>query len=416
MKPGTSDTPVVLLLVQNLAVPFDRRVWQEALALRDAGYSVRIICPRSAEHPLRRESLEGISIYRYRPGLEARRALGYLTEYLIAIVSMLVNALRIRLRYEISVVHICNPPDLLFLVALPLKLLGARVIFDQHDAGPELVVAKGHPVGGWYERIARWAERRNFSVADVAIATNESYKVIAQTRGGMAADRVFVVRSGPTMERFANAKPNASWRQGRRYLVGYVGVMGVQDGLDHLIDTARIIIHELKREDITFVCVGSGPEFAQLRQRVDELNLTEYMRFPGRLPDAELFEMLATADVCVNPDAVNRLNDISTMNKIMDYMALGKPIVQFDLREGKVSAGESSLYADPNDVRSFANCILRLIDDAPLRTSMGKIGRQRLETGLTWETQVPMLLNAYERALNEREAVSEVPMQDASRA
>jgi glycosyltransferase involved in cell wall biosynthesis len=390
----------ILILVQNLPVPFDRRVWQEALALDAAGYEVHIICPRTTGYPCRREVLSGIHIYRYSPGLEARRSSAYLAEYSIAIAGQLRLALGLRLRRRIDVVHICNPPDLLFLVALPLVAAGARLIYDHHDAAPELMVAKGLPEGGLLVRVIRLFERLTYRCAHVSIETNDSFREIALSRGGMSPDDVFVVRSAPNVERFAEATPDEKWKRGRKHLVGYVGIMGSQDGLDYLIDAANVIVRDWKRDDIQFVLVGDGPELARLRERVSSLGLGNYVEFTGLISSGkELGTVLATADVCVSPDEVNRMNDISTMNKILEYMALGKPVVQFELHEGRVSAGEASLYAERNNVVSLAAGIIQLVDDSELADRMGQIGRQRLVTTLSWEMQVPKLLAAYERAL-----------------
>lgn len=392
----------VLILVQNLPVPFDRRVWQEALALTGAGYQVHVICPRTREHPRRRETLDGVRIYRYWPGPEARRLAAYLAEYTIAIAAQLRLALSIRLRQRLQVVQVCNPPDLLYLAALPLVALGARLIYDHHDACPELMIAKGHREDSLPVRLVRFFERQTYRFCAVAVETNDSYRDIALRRGGMSDDDVFVVRSAPETSRFADARPDGSWRRGRTYLVGYVGVMGLQDGLDYLIDAARVIISDWGRDDIQFVLVGAGPELPRLRERVWALGISDQVTFTGRLPDADLGTVLATADVCVNPDEANRMNDISTMNKIMEYMALAKPIVQFDLHEGRVSAGDASLYAVPNDATSLAKNVIQLIDDPAARAQMGQAGRQRLATVISWDLQVPQLLAAYQRAAGQR--------------
>jgi glycosyltransferase involved in cell wall biosynthesis len=408
-RAGRRETDV-LILVQNLPVPFDRRVWQEALALVGSGYAVHVVCPTTPEYRRRRETLDGVRIYRYRPGPEARRSAAYLAEYTIAIAAQLWLALRIRLRRRIRVVHICNPPDLLFLVALPLVALGACLIYDHHDACPELMIAKRHGEGSWQVRLAKLLERLTYRFADVSIETNESYRGIALGRGHMSEEDVFVVRSAPDTARLGDGRQDEKWRYGRKHLVGYVGVMGLQDGLDYLIDAARVIICEWWREDVQFVLVGSGPEFLRLRERVRSMGIADQVVFTGRLPDEALAAVLATADVCVNPDEVNRMNDISTMNKVMEYMAAGKPIVQFDLREGRVSAGDASLYAAANDATSLASCIMRLIDDPAMREQMGALGLERLETTLSWELQVPHLLAAYQRAIYKRTRPRELPV------
>jgi glycosyltransferase involved in cell wall biosynthesis len=398
----SEDRVHVLILVQNLPVPFDRRVWQEALALASAGYQVHVVCPATSEYAQRRETISGIRIYRYSPGPEARRFAAYAVEYMIAILAQLRIALRVRLQHRVRIVHICNPPDLLFVVALPLMALGARLIYDHHDACPELMIAKGLGPRSWQVRLVKAFERLTYRLCDVSIETNESYRGIAQGRGKKPPEDVFVVRSAPERTRFVNARPDEKWRFGRKHLVGYVGVMGLQDGLDYLIEAARLIISEWGREDIQFVLIGSGPEYPRLCQRVRALGLSDQVLLTGRLPDDDLGTVLATADVCVNPDEANLMNDISTMNKVMEYMALAKPIVQFDLHEGRFSAGDSSLYARRNDAASLARCITRLVDDRVAGERMGQLGRERLMTTLSWEAQVPELLAAYQRARGKR--------------
>jgi glycosyltransferase involved in cell wall biosynthesis len=326
--------------------------------------------------------------------------MAYFAEYGIAMLSQLYLALKIRLRHRIEITHVCNPPDLLFLVALPLMALGSRLIYDHHDACPELMMAKGHRASSVQVQLTRIFERLTYRACQVSIETNESYREIALSRGRMSPDNVFVVRSAPDSNRFSNATPEDKWRYGRDHLVGYVGVMGLQDGLDYLIDAARIIILDWLRDDIQFILVGSGPELQRLSARVRGLGIDSQIVFTGRLPDEELGNVLATADVCVNPDEANLMNNISTMNKIMEYMALGKPMVQFDLHEGRVSAGKASEYAAPNDAASLARCIVKLIDDPSLRATMGAFGLQRLSTVLSWDLQVPKLLEAYERAVS----------------
>jgi glycosyltransferase involved in cell wall biosynthesis len=390
----------VLIMVQNLPVPFDRRVWQEATSLHGAGYEVHVICPRTSSYRRRRELVDGIHIYRYSPGPEADSAFAaYLIEYSIAIFRQTLLAIGLRMRKRIDIVHICNPPDLLFLCALPLLALGARLIYDHHDACPELMVAKGRPASSRLVRLMIRLERLTYRFAKVSIETNDSFKTIALGRGGMNAADVFVVRSAPSADRFADARPDERWRHGRKHLVGYVGIMGSQDGLDYLLDAAAEIIR-LGRDDVQFVLVGDGTELPRLRARAAELDLGSQVEFTGLVSSDELLgSILAAADVCVSPDEANAMNDISTMNKIMEYMALGKPVVQFELTEGRVSAAGASLYAPANDSQALAECILRLVDDEALRTRMGELGRQRMQTSLGWEAQVPALLAAYDRTL-----------------
>jgi glycosyltransferase involved in cell wall biosynthesis len=390
----------VLILVQNLPVPFDRRVWQEACALRDAGFDVTVICPSSEQHSAAREELDGIHVRRYRPRLEARGLVGYLVEYVVALTAMTVLAWRVTARRRISIIQACNPPDLLFLVAMPLVVLrGARFVFDHHDVSPELLMAKGHTADSRVVRLSRTLERLTFGSAVVSIATNDSYREVAVSRGGMSPEDVFVVRSGPA-QGFDPVPPDPGLKRGRRYLVGYVGVMGVQEGLDLLLEAAQLIVTQYGRHDITFALAGSGPEAKRLRARSDAMGISGHVHFLGRVPDAELVRLLSTADVCVNPDEVNPMNDISTMNKVVEYMALGRPLVQFETREGRISAGASSLYATPNDPASLAEAICRLLDDPELRAEMGARGRERFQDLLAWSRQVPNLLAAYNRALS----------------
>lgn len=385
----------VLILVENLPSPFDRRVWQEATTLAANGYGVSIVCPTGKGYEAEYELIDGIHIYRYPLSVEGEGALGYLAEYSAALWHSFRLALRVRKRHGFDVIHACNPPDLLFLVALPFKLLfGTRFVFDHHDINPELYEAKfGRRDFFW--KLMVWLERRTFAAADVSIATNESYRRIAIERGGMAPERVHVVRSGPKLDRLRIQPPRPELKQGRRYLVGYVGVMGKQEGIDYLLQAARHIVHELGRTDVHFGLVGGGTSLDEMQRLAADLGVADHVTFTGRVPDAELLDMLNTADVCVNPDVANEMNDKSTMNKIMEYMALGKPIVQFDLAEGRFSAREASLYAARNDATDMARKIVELLDDPDRRRRMGEFGRNRVENELEWRYEAPKLLAAY---------------------
>ena len=387
----------VLMLVENLPSPFDRRVWQEATALRDAGYAVSIICPTGKGYEGKYEEIDGIAIHRYDLPMEAEGAAGYAIEYAAALFWTFVLSWRVFLTRGFDVIHACNPPDLFFLIGGFFRLFGRKFVFDHHDINPELYEAKfGRRDFFWKLMVA--LERWSFRTADVSIATNESYKRIAVERGGMDPERVFVVRSGPSLERLRILPPDESLKRGRKHLVGYVGVMGRQEGIDLLLEAVRCVVHGHGRRDVHFGLVGGGTSLEEMKALAARLEVADYVTFTGRVPDAELLAMLNTADVCVNPDIANEMNDKSTMNKIMEYMALGKPIVQFDLTEGRFSARDASLYARKNDPADMAAKILELVDDPARRVRMGEFGRRRVESELEWRYEVPKLLAAYEAA------------------
>jgi glycosyltransferase involved in cell wall biosynthesis len=386
----------VLIIVENLPVPFDRRVWQEARTLRDAGAAVTVICPLEKRGDKRSEKLDGIQIYRHPMPPEADAPIGYLFEYAAALFWEFTLSCRVLVTSGFDVIQGCNPPDLIFLVALPFKLLGKKYVFDHHDINPELFEAKFGRQGLLWKCL-KFVERLTFATADVSIATNESYRRIAIERGRMQPEDVFVVRSGPDLQRVACVPADPKWRNGRKYVVGYVGVMGEQEGLDLLLESARHMVHVMGRHDVQFCFVGGGSSLAKTKALAAELGLADYTTFTGRAPDPVLLEVLSTADVCVNPDRVNPMNDKSTMNKVLEYMALGKPIVQFEVTEGRYSAGPASLYAKPNDPVDMAKLVVDLLDDPERRAEMGRIGRERIETEMSWEHQKPKLLQAYRR-------------------
>ena len=394
----------VLILVENLPSPFDRRVWQEATTLQENGWQVSIVCPTGKGYEKTFELVDDIAIYRYRLPAEGSGALSYLVEYSFALWHTFRLAFKVRRERGFDVVHACNPPDFLFIVAGFFKLFTkARFIFDHHDINPELYEAKfGRRDLLW--KMMVWLERATFWTADVSIATNESYRRIAIERGGMDPQRVFVVRSGPMLDRLKILPPKRELKCGKSYLVGYVGVMGRQEGIDLLLLAVQHIVYEMNRRDVHFGLVGSGTSLAEMRELAVTLGISDYVTFTGRVPDGELLEMLNTADVCVNPDVANEMNDKSTMNKIMEYMALGKPIVQFDLTEGRYSAADASLYAIRNDAEDMARKIVELLDDPERRARMGAIGYSRVHSQLAWQYEVPNLLLAYDVAMMGRNA------------
>ncbi|MEQ8970043.1 MAG: glycosyltransferase family 4 protein [Coleofasciculus sp. C1-SOL-03] len=393
----------VLIIVENLPVPFDRRVWMEATTLTKAGYHVSVICPIGKGYEKDYEVIDNIHIYRHPMPPDISSVTGYLREYSTAVYWEFRLAHRVWREQGFDIVHICNPPDLLFLVAAWFKLFrGVRVIFDHHDINLEMYEAKYGRRDIFYYGL-RWAERLTFATADIAIATNESYREVALTRGHKKPEDVFVVRSGPDLSRFQPLPPNPAYRQGRKYLVAYVGVMGEPEGIDYLLKSVRYILQEKNRQDIQFMLIGSGPMFEKLQALSEELGVSEFVEFTGRIPDQELLERLSSCDICVNPDKKMPYNDRSTMNKIMEYMAMGKPIVQFDLLEGRRSAEGASVYAKGNDQVDFAEKILELLENPERRQQMGAEGQRRMEESLEWRYQAPKLLAAYDKVLSNRQ-------------
>jgi len=404
----------ILMIVENLPVPFDRRVWQEATTLQNAGYEVSIICPIGKDYTKRHETIDGVHIFRHPLPLEAEGPLGYLAEYSVALFWEFFLAVKVLFRSGFDAIHACNPPDTIFLIGAFFKLFGKRFVFDHHDINPELYEAKFQRKDLLY-RVICTLERLTFRAADISIATNESYRQIAISRGGMAPDRVFIVRSGPNLDRLRIQPPVESLKANRPFLVGYVGVMGQQEGIDYLLRTIQHIVQQLQRTDIYWILVGGGTALEEMKRYATGLGIAEQVRFTGRIPDKELLEILNTAHVCVNPDVANAMNDKSTMNKIMEYMALEKPIVQFDLTEGRVSAQDASLYARKNDIQDFAAKIIELLDSPEKRARMGAYGRRRVERELAWQWEAPKLLAAYDTLFPKRLPTSDNGLESQER-
>jgi glycosyltransferase involved in cell wall biosynthesis len=389
----------VLIIVENMPVPLDFRVWKQARSLRDAGYEVITLCPKADKYQKTYEFLEGVHIYRYPTSIEGNTPGEYVWEYSCALFWQFLYSWWIYLRRGFHVIQGCNPPDDIFVVALPFKLFGVRYIFDHHDLIPELYFSKYERKDFLY-RVQSLLEKATFRCSDVVMSTNNSYREIAMSRGGISAEDVFVVRNGVELAKFKAVPPNPALKFGKRYLVGYVGNMSTQEGLDILIEVA-LKLKTTGRLDIHFTCVGGGPGLPGLRQLVAAKNVEDMVTFTGRIPDAELLEILSTADICVNPDKPCAMNSMSTMIKIMEYMALGKPIVQFEGKEGRFSAQEASLYSDGADhVADFADKIVWLLDHPEERGRMGEFGRRRIERDLAWEYSIQHLLAAYEKAFS----------------
>jgi glycosyltransferase involved in cell wall biosynthesis len=388
----------VLILVENLPVPLDRRVWQEACALRDAGYQVTVICPRMRGYTKPEELLDGIQIYRHWITEEAGGFSGFLREYASALWGETRLAWKAWWRHRFNVIHLCNPPDLLFLVALPFKwLFGTKIIYDVHDVWPEMFEAKFGGRGAFYW-LVRLFERLTYAAADVVLVTNRSVMQVALDRGRKAPWEVFVVRTAPKIAT-TQATVDPALRKGRKYLVGYVGVMGNADGVDYLVNAAAHLVHTLGRRDTQFLLMGTGPEHAKLAALRDKLGLQEFVDLPGRVSNEFLFSALRTINLGVACDPINAYNDHCTMNKTLEYMAFGKPQVLFGTKEGRASAGAAAVYVDENSLEKLAEAIHRLLDDPAGRERMGRLGEERIRVELNWERSVDQLLKAYRVAV-----------------
>jgi glycosyltransferase involved in cell wall biosynthesis len=402
----TGSLVKVLIIVENLPVPFDRRVWMEATTLRNAGYQVSVICPTGKGCQEGYEQIEGVHVYRHALPPEQSSVVGYLREYSCALWSEWKLAWRVRRDRGFDVIQACNPPDLIFLIAAWFKLFhGTKFIFDQHDLGPEMYESKFRR-RGFFWALLRIAERLSFMLADMVISPNESYKEVAMTRGRRKQDTTHVVRSGPNVAIFRRVPENPAHRRGHRYLVGYLGVMAEFDGVDHLVKAVRELVIHRNRTDIQFCLIGAGPMLNSLRKLARELGIGEHIEFTGRISDGEMIERISSCDLCVGPDPLNPLNDKCTMNKILEYMALERPIVQYDLLEGRRSAGGAALYAQPNNIEDLASKIETLLADPYARARMGRTGLDRMVDLLEWRHQAPKLLEAYRKALNGRPTVS----------
>jgi glycosyltransferase involved in cell wall biosynthesis len=388
-----------LIIVENLTVPLDRRVWQEATALRDAGYVVSIICPVGGKYTARYELLDGIHVFRHPLPLEADGALGYALEYASALMYETALSFKVRAKVGFDVIQACNPPDTIFLLAgLWKAIAGTRFVFDHHDINPELFEAK-FGRRGIFHRLLRTLERWTFQTANVSIATNDTFKRIAIERGGMDPDRVFVVRSIPDLSKFRRLTPDADLKNGRPHLIGYVGIMGAQDGVDLLIEAMADIVHTQKRDDVQCAIVGSGTELDKLRRLAHARRIEDYVTFTGFLSGEPLHRAFSTFDIGAIPDPKNVYNDKISMNKVFEYMTLGIPFVAFDLDETRATAGDAALYAANNDPTVLARQLLRLVDDEVLRAETGARGLARARQMLRWETERAQLLAAYTTAL-----------------
>jgi glycosyltransferase involved in cell wall biosynthesis len=402
--------PPVLIIVQNLPVPFDRRVWLECMALTAAGYDVTVICPKGKNDP-GFQHLDCVTLLKYRPYAPGGGALGFVLEYAYSFLVTAWLVMRARRRRRFAVLQACNPPDIFWPIAWWLRRRdGTRFVFDHHDLCPELYDSR-FPNGSRLPRRGLLAlEKATFRTADHVVATNASYAEVAVRRGGKDPADVTVVRTGPDHERLRRTDAVPQLRRARRHLVAYIGVMGPQDGVDLAVRAAAHIVHELKRDDVAFSFMGSGDSYGEIVALRDELGLQEYVKLPGRVPDHMVFDVLSTAAVGLSPDPKNPLNDVSTMNKTMEYMAFGLPVVAFDLKETRVSAGAAAAYVPSGDVAAYAAATVALLDDAGKRKQMGRIGRDRVETELAWSHQRSTYVGVYDRLVGRPQTTPASPV------
>jgi len=393
----------VLIVVQNLPVPFDRRVWLEATTLARHGHAVSVICPKMKGFNKSSEVLEGVAIHRYRlPDFGAAK-LSFVAEFLWCFVAAAVLSLRVAMGSGFDVLHVCNPPEIYWPLGMFWRLFGKRFIFDHHDLSPEMYAVKfGGKDTGLISRALLWMERMTFRQADLVITTNDSHKEIAVTRGGKRPEDVYVVRSGPSLDRFKLYAPDPAWRKGARFMMVYLGEICEQDGVDHMVRAVKHLTEAFGFKDFHAVFVGGGPHQPQIKQYATDQGVAEYCTFTGRVSDDDLCRILSSADIAIDPDPLNDWSNQSTMNKIIEYMYFGLPIVCYDLKEARVSADAAALYVEPNDDSALARGVLRLIGDPKRRQQMHDFGMERLRAKLAWEFSVPPLLAAYDKAFAPR--------------
>jgi glycosyltransferase involved in cell wall biosynthesis len=388
----------ILFIVENLTYPFDPRVYAEAIAATDFGYEVSVISPANDQYPLKYEKIDGIEVYRHSSFSQGAGKFSFILEYFNALLWELFLAIKIYRKKPFDLIHSANPPDHIFIIAALFKFFSVKYVFDHHDLSPERYVVIFERKDLFY-KILLLMEQLTFRFADVVISTNESYKKIALKRGNKKENTVFIVRNGPRLKDIVWMPPNESIKNGFKYLVVYLGVISYQERLDLLLEAASYMVYKKNIRDVKFMIVGKGPNLKELIQLSKEMRLDNYVTFTGFISYENLYEILATADVCLNPEPKNAYTDKSTMWKIMDYMAFGKPIVQFETKEGRVTAGGAALYVRDNNFVAFSEAVIDLINNPEKRYKMGEIGRERIEKKLNWDYQKDALARAYRQVL-----------------
>jgi glycosyltransferase involved in cell wall biosynthesis len=400
----------VLIVEENSYVPIDPRVWQEVTTLRDAGWHTTVICPAAerinadSETPVvigTADDLEGVTVYRFALNRAEGSKMGYLSEYVSAFMSIARLSWRVWRQGRFDIIHFCNPPDIFFPIGMFYRLLGARFVFDHHDLFPELTAWRYSGLTGRLLYVfTRVMEYLTFRTANVIISTNESYRLIAMGRGQVSENRVIVLRNGPKSDKFLPVEPASMLKRDLPFMACYAGVMGYEDGIPELLASIRYIVHEMGRRDILFTILGDGALRPQALMQVKEWGLESVVHMPGMIHDNLLLrQYLSTADVCLSPEPLTPLNAHSTFIKVGEYMAIGKPVVAYDLPETRYTAEEAAIYVTPGEIEEFGRAIVTLLADPERRRLMGEYGRLRILKDLSWEHQKENLFRAYAVAL-----------------
>ncbi|MGH8866743.1 MAG: glycosyltransferase family 4 protein [Actinomycetes bacterium] len=396
-RPRRGGPPAVLVVVQNLALPGDRRVWLECQALRDAGLEVAAITPMAPGGDPAYACVDGVHLYKYPAPPPSSGVASFVREFAYCWLQTARLAATVWRRHRVTVFQACNPPDTFWLLALLLRPFGVRFVFDQHDLCPEVYQSRFARPNRVLLGLLRLLERATYATADHVIATNDSYRDVALRRGGCEPEDVTVVRTGPDPQVMRAGSAHPALKQGRPSLACFLGVMGPQDGVHVLLDAADVLVNEWGRRDVTFAVLGGGDCWAELRAKRDVLGLAEYVHMPGRVSDEEMSAYFSTADVGLSPDPPGPLNDVSTMNKTMEYMAFGLPVLAFDLAETRVSADEAAEYVEEPTARAYAEALVKLLENDARRAAMGAAGRRRVEEVLAWQYQEPAYVQAIRR-------------------
>lgn len=404
----------ILMIVEN-PYPQDTRVRNEANKLYRAGYKVSVVAKKYPnQSPF--EDVSGVKVYRvpwfevFKKSTESKSIftkffykvatkVGYIIEYFYFTFAAFITSIIVLLKEGFDVVHLHNPPNTLFVIGLFYRLLGKKFVFDHHDLSPELFLSRYKTNGGIIHKVLLLEEKLCLRSANIVIATNESYKEIDIVRGKKRPEDIFIVRNGPDLNLFKEVEPDKELKQSGKTILVYIGVMGPQDGVDYLLRSLHLLVNHFNRKDFYCVIIGPGDSLEDLKRLREELELQEYCRFTGKIPFEDLLRYLSSADICVDPNPSNPLNDYSTWIKVMEYMSLGKPIVSYNLKETRFSAQQAALYATPNNEKEFAEKIIQLMDNSDLRKEMGMFGKQRVQNELAWEIVSENLLDAYRKLL-----------------